>query len=153
MKNARIIAAACIAAAAIAGAAHAQKPMYRCGSNYQDHPCEGGQPGRVIGDTGAPRPAAPAASPNAYSPGGQGRGGISPYTRENLLAQDCQTQRRLGSRMKNQRDKERNQAELRRMHCAPVGQGLGNERKCAEARGEEEITRECKEFATVMGWR
>ena len=39
--------------------------LYRCGSLYQDHPCESGQKGRVIGNTGAGRAAAPSAATDA----------------------------------------------------------------------------------------
>ncbi len=49
--------------AGMTASAHAQK-MYRCGNTYQDRPCTGEQPGKVIGSTGTPRPAAaPAADP------------------------------------------------------------------------------------------
>lgn len=42
--------------AGLAASAHAQK-MYRCGNTYQDRPCAGEQPGRVIGGTGTPQTA------------------------------------------------------------------------------------------------
>ncbi len=43
--------------AMIGTSAMAQK-MYRCGSVYQDHPCSGEQPGKVIGSYSAPNPEA-----------------------------------------------------------------------------------------------
>ena len=43
-------------AAVLCGAVHAQS-MYRCGSVYQDRPCEGKDPGKRIGSTGSPQSA------------------------------------------------------------------------------------------------
>lgn len=51
--------------AGMAASAHAQK-MYRCGNTYQDRPCMGEQPGKVIGSTGTPRPAAAAPAADPY---------------------------------------------------------------------------------------
>ncbi|CAN5693540.1 hypothetical protein BH11PSE12_BH11PSE12_20170 [soil metagenome] len=42
------IAALAVAGLAVSAAAPAQS-MYRCGSTYQDRPCENGQPGKIIG--------------------------------------------------------------------------------------------------------
>jgi hypothetical protein len=50
------------AALAFASFRAGAQTMYRCGSMYQDHPCESGQKGRVIGNTGAGRAAAPSAA-------------------------------------------------------------------------------------------
>lgn len=50
--------------AGMTASAHAQK-MYRCGNTYQDRPCTGEQPGKVIGSTGTPQPAAAPAT-DAY---------------------------------------------------------------------------------------
>jgi len=48
-----LVVGATLAALMATGAVQAQKKMYRCGSSYQDHPCAGDQPSKVIGQSGA----------------------------------------------------------------------------------------------------
>ncbi len=48
-----LVVGAALAALMATGAVQAQKKMYRCGSSYQDHPCAGDQPSKVIGQSGA----------------------------------------------------------------------------------------------------
>jgi hypothetical protein len=49
----------------MAASAHAQK-MYRCGNTYQDRPCSGEQPGKVIGSSGTPQTASAGASADPH---------------------------------------------------------------------------------------
>jgi hypothetical protein len=58
LRLASVLAAAC---ALLAGPAHAT--MYRCGNNFQDHPCEGGTVVVVPGSGTAPPAAAPKHAP------------------------------------------------------------------------------------------
>lgn len=51
--------------AGMAASAHAQK-MYRCGNTYQDRPCTGEQPGKVIGSSGTPQTAPAGSSADPY---------------------------------------------------------------------------------------
>ncbi|GIK24460.1 MAG: hypothetical protein BroJett006_07060 [Betaproteobacteria bacterium] len=51
--------------AGMAASAHAQK-LYRCGNTYQDRPCAGEQPGKVIGSSGTPQTASAGASADPY---------------------------------------------------------------------------------------
>jgi len=50
--------------ALVCGPAHSQT-MYKCGSSYQDRPCDAGQKGRAVGSTGAGAPVAPAGAADA----------------------------------------------------------------------------------------
>lgn len=54
--NSRLKMAGVFIAVTLCGAGHAQS-MYRCGSVYQDRPCEGKDPGKRIGSAGSPQSA------------------------------------------------------------------------------------------------
>jgi hypothetical protein len=56
MKSLAVCAAILGLALLPAGAVHAQKKMYKCGSQFQDRPCDGGP----AAPAAAPKPAAPA---------------------------------------------------------------------------------------------
>lgn len=51
-------------AGAVGSPAWAGGTMFRCGSSYQDRPCDAGQPAKVINSSGVARDQAPAVSPS-----------------------------------------------------------------------------------------
>jgi hypothetical protein len=150
MNGTRFIAtAALLAGVAFAHSAAAQQSMYRCGNKYQDKPCEGGEKGRVVGTTGTPKPAAPAAGSESPERAAEreredawGRN-----VRASMDASTCVRLRKQSSKTRSYQQKETYDREMRRLDCAHVGAGgLDKERRCADARSEEERAEACAAY-------